>query len=217
MSRQSRVRPSVKGGNRIKPKVNTRKNGLALYTVAAGLIVAALVVLVGVFLLLLQSGPKPPVGDGVATSENPGATRSGGVLSSLTQNLPTIEGGQYNLAGQTGKPVLVFLSASWCTPCLGEIPKLAQLHNTYKAQGLQVVALDLETGENAATWKNFKLQGKGADHIWALDPGDKVTLSLGVQSTDTKIVFNREGKEIFRTVGPTPYEVLDKNVKEALK
>jgi hypothetical protein len=100
---------------------------------------------------------------------------------------------------------------------LGEIPKLAQLYNTYKAQGFQVVALDLEKSENAATWKGFKLQGKGADHIWALDPGNKITLALGVQATDTKIIFNRQGQEIYRSVGATPYEVLDKNVKEAVK
>jgi thiol-disulfide isomerase/thioredoxin len=135
----------------------------------------------------------------------------------LDLSVPTIEGGQYSFAGQAGKPMLLFASASWCLPCLGEVPKLARLYQTYRERGLQVVALDIDPGESPQAWQGFKSRGGGADHVWAMDPGDKVTLTLGIQATDTKIIFNRAGKEIFRTVGPTPYEVLDQHVQEALR
>jgi len=168
-----------------------------------------LVFIVAGMLIGRPAGSSPP-----ATN---GTTASGTPPGDLQVSVPTIEGGQYDFSAQAGKPMLLFLSASWCLPCLGEVPKLAKLHTTYENQGLQVVALDLDTNEDAGAWKAFKLRAGGADHVWAMDPANKVTLALGVSSTDTKVIFDRTGREIFRTVGPTEYDVLDQHVREALR
>jgi thiol-disulfide isomerase/thioredoxin len=43
-----------------------------------------------------------------------------------------------------GKVVLVNLWATWCAPCLKELPELARLQEQYRAQGLQVITITLD-------------------------------------------------------------------------
>ncbi len=197
----------------------TKAGGQWLFAVI-GVAVAALAVMA--FFAQAQ-GSKPTTTTTTTNTTTARDTNGGSAPASaappggLDLSVPTIEGGQYSFGGQAGKPMLLFASASWCLPCLGEVPKLARLYQTYKDQGLQVVALDIDPGESPQAWQGFKSRGGGADHVWAMDPGSKVALALGIQATDTKIIFNRAGKEIFRTIGPTPYEVLDQHVQEALR
>lgn len=51
------------------------------------------------------------------------------------------------LVHHKGKVVLVNLWATWCAPCLKELPELAKLQEQYKAQGLQVLAVTLDEPE----------------------------------------------------------------------
>src|SRR5690606_3632109 len=50
------------------------------------------------------------------------------------------------------KLVLLDFWASWCTPCLNEMPEIAKLHNNYKNDGLQIVGISLD--KNRDRWKN---------------------------------------------------------------
>lgn len=61
---------------------------------------------------------------------------------------PDLEGRPVALAGLVGKPVLVNVWATWCQPCIKELPVLVGLDRAHKAAGLQVVgiAIDLDLG-----------------------------------------------------------------------
>lgn len=48
------------------------------------------------------------------------------------------------LAHHQGKVVLVNLWATWCAPCLKELPELAKLQEEYRDQGLVVLAVSLD-------------------------------------------------------------------------
>jgi thiol-disulfide isomerase/thioredoxin len=48
------------------------------------------------------------------------------------------------LADKTGKVVLVNFWASWCTPCLKEIPTLVELAERYRDQGFELVPVSLD-------------------------------------------------------------------------
>lgn len=48
------------------------------------------------------------------------------------------------LAHHKGKVVLVNLWATWCAPCLKELPELAKLQEQYRDKGLQVLAVTLD-------------------------------------------------------------------------
>ena len=52
----------------------------------------------------------------------------------------TLDGRSVDLAALRGQVVLLKFWASWCEPCLDEMPTFLQLHQEFSGQGLQVVA-----------------------------------------------------------------------------
>lgn len=55
--------------------------------------------------------------------------------------LSTVGGQQMTLSGYRGRVVLLNLWATWCPPCLEEMPSLEKLHREFKDRGLVVLAI----------------------------------------------------------------------------
>jgi len=57
------------------------------------------------------------------------------------------EGGELIAAELRGKPLLLNFWATWCAPCVKELPDLAQFKREFKSEGWQVVGLAVDTQE----------------------------------------------------------------------
>lgn len=57
---------------------------------------------------------------------------------------PDLEGHTVRLPALAGKPTLINVWATWCPPCIAELPVLAELHRAYAAAGLQVVGINID-------------------------------------------------------------------------
>jgi cytochrome c biogenesis protein CcmG, thiol:disulfide interchange protein DsbE len=55
-----------------------------------------------------------------------------------------LDGSQFTLASSRGKVVLLTFWASWCGPCLLEMPTFAHWQTMYAAQGLQIVGVSMD-------------------------------------------------------------------------
>jgi thiol-disulfide isomerase/thioredoxin len=55
------------------------------------------------------------------------------------------EGGQLVMANFRGKPLLINFWATWCVPCIRELPALQRFQRDYSARGWQVLALAVDT------------------------------------------------------------------------
>lgn len=75
---------------------------------------------------------------GTALAVRPGARAPEIGLADLT-------GHRVSLASLRGKVVIVDIWASWCAPCRAEFPVLERLYTTYRARGLMVVGLNVDT------------------------------------------------------------------------
>ncbi len=68
--------------------------------------------------------------------------------SAPTFALSTIDGGAVDLASLRGKLVLVDFWATWCQPCVEELPTLRKAYKRYAAHGLEIVGISLDAEES---------------------------------------------------------------------
>lgn len=75
------------------------------------------------------------------------ALQVGDPLPALT--LPDLEGRPLDLRQRfAGRPLLINVWASWCAPCVEEMPELARFAHTRGSEGVQVLGLALDTPED---------------------------------------------------------------------
>ena len=61
--------------------------------------------------------------------------------------LETPQGGTLRLSDLQGQPVLLNFWATWCPPCREEMPELVAAYERYQAQGLVIVAVNLQEAD----------------------------------------------------------------------
>jgi thiol-disulfide isomerase/thioredoxin len=112
------------------------------------------------------------------------------------------DGGKISLAKFKGVPVLVNLWASWCAPCIKELPTLDRLAAAHRDDGrLGVIAVSQDMGPQpsvVAFLAKLKVKDLGAYH----DPDMAFSGALGPDTVlPTSILYDAEGKEVWRYVG----------------
>jgi thiol-disulfide isomerase/thioredoxin len=74
----------------------------------------------------------------------------------MQANLNKLDGSTFKLADYKGKVILVNVWATWCRPCLQEIPHLIELQTNHQAKGFEVIGLNLDSSEDAELIKSFQ-------------------------------------------------------------
>ena len=111
------------------------------------------------------------------------------------------DGGDFTLASFKGGPVLVNLWASWCAPCIAELPTLQKLEEAQAVAGkLGVIAVSQDMAPKASV--DAFLKSKNITRFAAYhDPEMALSSALGVQVMPTTILYDAAGKEMWRYVG----------------
>ena len=139
-------------------------------------------------------GPNSP-----AAEPTSGLDRShkGSPLPDLT--FRDAKGHSLHLSAQSGQPLLVNLWATWCAPCIAELPQLDQLAAS-RGGTLKVVTLSQDMGEGADV--AAFLAGKRITHLppW-LDPQSAAAASYGASTLPTTIYYDAKGRELWRWTG----------------
>ena len=61
----------------------------------------------------------------------------------------TVTGGKFHSDDWRGKVILVDFWATWCVPCIAELPHVKKLYDDYHAKGLEVVGVDCDPADDA--------------------------------------------------------------------
>ena len=112
------------------------------------------------------------------------------------------DGGESSIARFKGVPVLVNLWATWCAPCVKELPTLDKLAAAHRADGqFGVIAVSQDSGPQAsvtAFLAKLNVKDLGAYH----DPKMALSGALGPDTVlPTTMLFDATGKEVWRYVG----------------
>lgn len=108
------------------------------------------------------------------------------------------DGAKLTLADFRGKPVLLNLWATWCVPCVAEMPTLDALAGA-RGDALQVVAISQDFEGKAKVDPYFAKAGFKALKPY-LDTEAAFSLGLGL-NLPTTILFDAQGRELWRISG----------------
>jgi thiol-disulfide isomerase/thioredoxin len=111
-----------------------------------------------------------------------------------------VDGVAHRLADFAGKGLVVNLWATWCVPCVAEMPALQDLARKIAAQGILVLPLSSDRGGAAVVRKFYAAHGIDALPIW-LDPKGEAARSFGARGLPTTLIIDRRGREVGRLEG----------------
>ena len=124
-------------------------------------------------------------------------SHKGEVMPEMT--LKDAKGRTLALSSLKGQPVLVNLWATWCGPCVVELPTLDRLVDLREGK-LRVVTVsqDMSGTEKVADF----IKQRGGDNLepWLDEKGD-LGAKYQVQTLPTTVLYNSEGQEVWRFVG----------------
>ena len=128
---------------------------------------------------------------------------------------PTVVGPPVALADLRGQVVLLDFWATWCAPCLAEMPALRRLDQTLGPRGLAVVGVNIE-GAAARRAVDDVVREAGLRYPTVLDEGE-VRRLYDVSGLPHLVLIDREGivRRVFK--GATAEAELQQAVAEALR
>ena len=107
-------------------------------------------------------------------------------------------GKELNLASLKGKPVLINLWATWCAPCVAELPQLDAIAASHP--GLRVLTVNQDTAKLDSVAPFLKARGVTRLEPW-LNPDNSLTFQFGAETLPATVLYDAAGHEVWRTVG----------------
>lgn len=116
-----------------------------------------------------------------------------------------VDGAAIGFADFRGKVVLLNLWATWCLPCIQEMPALDRLQAQLGGEGLEVVALSQDR-EGVPTVVRFYEKYDFGNLAIYVDPKGEVARAFEVGVLPTSLLIDREGRVVGQLIGAAEWD-----------
>ena len=151
--------------------------------------------------------------DSESHSAGAGASCKAEGAANLALTMKDMNGAEVKLADHKGKVILVNFWATWCPPCLAEIPEFIKVYDEKKGEGF--VILGVSTDDTPDQLKAFASEKKVTYPLLLITP--EVEDAYGpLFGLPTSILIARDGSVCKRHFGPMSKEQLEREIKPLL-
>jgi cytochrome c biogenesis protein CcmG/thiol:disulfide interchange protein DsbE len=149
------------------------------------------------------------------TAASPGAVAKAGVPGHLAPDFTRtdLSGSALSLSRYRGKIVLLNFWATWCAPCLAEIPKFSLWQQTYGPAGLQVLGVSMD--DNSAPVKRT-LRKYGIVYPVVMGDAPLGELYGGVLGLPQSYLIDASGRIVVRYEGEPDLTQMESRIKDLL-
>jgi len=164
------------------------------------------------YLAFLNKGRAGAAPGGAGAPSAPAEAAAPAASPLAGAGLTSLDGAPFDPA-LSGKPALVNFWATWCVPCIQEIPGFNQLHARYGPRGVALLGVSMDE-EGAAVVKPFLVKHPIRYPV-ALG-SEKLTERFQLNQLPVTLVFDRTGRQVARFEGYTPESTLEEALRKAL-
>jgi peroxiredoxin len=117
--------------------------------------------------------------------------------------LATHGGGKVRLTEQRGKVVMINFWATWCPPCLEEMPAMERLYRQHRDAGFALIAVSVDADPKKVA--PFVAEHKLTFPI-GLDPRMEMANTYGVRALPSSFIVARDGNLAALAIGPRAWD-----------
>ena len=116
-----------------------------------------------------------------------------------------LEGKELSLADFRGKVVVLNLWATWCVPCIKEMPSLQRLSAKMRDRGVAVLALSQDRAGAKLVTPFLEKHGLKTLPVY-LDPKGLVLRAIAGRGLPTTVIYDQQGREVGRLEGDAEWD-----------
>jgi peroxiredoxin len=122
------------------------------------------------------------------------------------------EGGTIRLADYHGQVVVLNFWATWCLPCIDEMPALEKFYQAHRDQGVMIIGINVgETGETARAFADKV----GVTFPIALDADTSIATRYGARGLPMTVMIDGMGFIRWTHLGQVSLEMLEAHLPSA--
>jgi len=111
-----------------------------------------------------------------------------------------LDGKPLNLADYAGKVVLIDFWATWCGPCVGELPNVLAAYEKYHGKGFEIIGISLDNSRDALTTFLKENHMGWRQYFDGLGWKNKVSTRFGIDSIPATFLLDGSGKIVAKNL-----------------
>ena len=119
----------------------------------------------------------------------------------MTQPLADEDGAVFTLDNLRGRPLLINFWASWCAPCIAEMPSLQEAAEQLHPDGIDVLLISLDRGGVKKALPVLRAHGVTTPRL-GFDPKAALSREMGVSGLPTSFLLSADHQNCVIYVGP---------------